>query len=479
MRGRRQSAQVTESPLPEDFNPCPITTPNKTLPGEKEIKAYKLGKRRWSYNQCALEVKHPQTGQTVEVVDCMQYGTTTLNEQEQESGVTYQVRLKNGIRVRINIFAVYDFPRETTNEVGEVSYEWPTISRKACPKHHCEGAILRTIQRFGKLGRRSGQNSSDPDGRNGNAMKDAKYMFISIDEAGSHVRVKHFRLIAGMYGNNDTGCLGTAISGPIRVLANNDVPTGAAYIPLNITADDRWEGWKDSSDFKARLPECMKLPSTHIENSRSSNESDYGYGDGLGTQLLKISQNPPLPGILRAHAAVWSQDRDQGASRMNSALQQYYNGDCATSPQDMRGPRYLTTEEEAPSLQASRMDAGLSVHSMQIPMRDENMLIMPSQEGFMGTHNGMQTQGSNQACYPSNMSDYSPELSAFVVPDMRLSPPEPHHQNMPYLTFPQYQQTIYNPFSHVQGPGFSPPGPLDGDNNWVDEELLTGDHAGL
>ena len=55
-----------------------------------------------------------------------------------------------------------------------------------------QGPILRTIQRFGKLGRRSGRNNADGN-CNENAMKDAKYMFVSIDEAGSHVKVKHFR----------------------------------------------------------------------------------------------------------------------------------------------------------------------------------------------------------------------------------------------------------------------------------------------
>lgn len=54
--------------------------------------------------------------------------------------------------------------------------------------------MLRTIQRFGKLGKRSGMNSSKGTSKgSANAMKDAKYMFISIDEAGSHVKVKHFR----------------------------------------------------------------------------------------------------------------------------------------------------------------------------------------------------------------------------------------------------------------------------------------------
>lgn len=57
-----------------------------------------------------------------------------------------------------------------------------------------QGPVLRTIQRFGKLGRRSGQNAAEANARDSdNGMKNAKYMFISLDEAGSHVKVKHFR----------------------------------------------------------------------------------------------------------------------------------------------------------------------------------------------------------------------------------------------------------------------------------------------
>lgn len=56
----------------------------------------------------------------------------------QESGVTYQVRLVNGLRVRVNVFVVYNHPREIETEDGDIEYEWPSISRKACPKDHCE-----------------------------------------------------------------------------------------------------------------------------------------------------------------------------------------------------------------------------------------------------------------------------------------------------------------------------------------------------
>ena len=62
----------------------------------------------------------------------------------QESGVTYQVRLVNGLRVRVNVFVVYNHPREVETEDGEIEYEWPSISRRACPKDHCEASLLHS-----------------------------------------------------------------------------------------------------------------------------------------------------------------------------------------------------------------------------------------------------------------------------------------------------------------------------------------------
>lgn len=126
--------------LPEDFLACPVRTEVRNLPREQEIRcglppgsgapaqhgqvptsthgmrfqfsgtgigrrglaveliqqlvsslstcmpnrrAYKLGKRRWSYNQCSLELRNPVTGVKEEVVDCMQYGATALTEKEE------------------------------------------------------------------------------------------------------------------------------------------------------------------------------------------------------------------------------------------------------------------------------------------------------------------------------------------------------------------------------------------------------------
>lgn len=60
-------------------------------------------------------------------------------------------------------------------------------------------------------------------------------MYISLDEACSHVKAKHFRLIMGVYDEAGGQLLGTACSQLIRVLANNDCPKGAASIEFVIT----------------------------------------------------------------------------------------------------------------------------------------------------------------------------------------------------------------------------------------------------
>ena len=59
-----------------------------------------------------------------------------------------------------------------------------------------------------------------------------RYMYCAIDEAGSHVGSKSFRLVVGVYSQTGEDLLGSACSQPIRVMANNDILKGAAHIPL-------------------------------------------------------------------------------------------------------------------------------------------------------------------------------------------------------------------------------------------------------
>ena len=59
-----------------------------------------------------------------------------------------------------------------------------------------------------------------------------RYMYCAIDQAGRHVGSKSIRLVVGVYSQTEKDLLGSACSQPIRVMANNDIPHGAAHIPL-------------------------------------------------------------------------------------------------------------------------------------------------------------------------------------------------------------------------------------------------------
>lgn len=59
------------------------------------------------------------------------------------------------------------------------------------------------------------------------------------------------RLIVGAYDQVGHQLLGSTCSAPIRVLANNDVPSGAAFISLQLPIRADWDGW---------LPHNMKVP---------------------------------------------------------------------------------------------------------------------------------------------------------------------------------------------------------------------------
>ena len=72
-------------------------------------------------------------------------------------------------------------------------------------------------------------------------QQDPRNIYLAIDEACTHVGAAAFRLLAGMYDISGERLLATAVSPPIRVLANNDVPTGAARIPIDVREENRGE----------------------------------------------------------------------------------------------------------------------------------------------------------------------------------------------------------------------------------------------
>jgi hypothetical protein len=168
--------------------------------------------------------------------------------------VSYELTLRNHSKILLNVYVVYSQPQLVENSPagGDAEYAWKLVTRKFC-KRGCKGPILRAIQRFGKLGKRCSEiwnsNYSKQDSSK-ESSKDHRFLFISIDEACTHVsqgdKKCRFRLLFSVEDAKTGESIGSAVSAPIRVLANNDAPNGAAFIKLQVPLEENWEGWKIS-----------------------------------------------------------------------------------------------------------------------------------------------------------------------------------------------------------------------------------------
>ena len=225
------------------------------MPSAQEIKAYKLGKKRWSYNQIEVMLMEKGGNRELHSKQAM-HGGPAVPELGDCGGISYQITLTNDEVVTLSAYLVYDTRigddmNQMVNKDG--LYDWILVNRGEC-KRGCEGPVMRAIQRFGKMGKRSGSNCNTPrspattggrlDRTNSN-MKDSRYMYLSLDEAVTHVGCRCFRLVCGAFDANGL-LIGTSVSQPIRVLANNDVPTGAAHIEMVMEVDSSWPGWESS-----------------------------------------------------------------------------------------------------------------------------------------------------------------------------------------------------------------------------------------
>ncbi len=279
-------AEVEWGPVPEH---CPVSTVAAVSSAEAaleqgervpELRAYKLGKKKCSYNQVQLTLTHPTDASQapLSLREAFGAGDSTASDSVHPglagSTLVYNVHLTNARRYHIVLHLVHAEPdAEPTGPGGEIRYHWRPIRREHCGKG-CQGPILRAIQRFGKLGRRSGPSANStaqkrgkqggnslppeqtspaanlgPDGTG--EWKTHSNLFVAIDEACTHVTVagrspRHcrFRLLACVYeGRTCNNLVSSAVSAPIRVLANNDVPGGAAFIDLKVPANLPAKHW--------------------------------------------------------------------------------------------------------------------------------------------------------------------------------------------------------------------------------------------
>ncbi|KAI3432731.1 hypothetical protein D9Q98_004272 [Chlorella vulgaris] len=309
--------------MTDDSVSCPLATslphswaehsgPGAQLPG---IRAYKLGKKRWSYNQVELVLGEVDGGtRTATVRQVVHAEGTKFHEAHQDSAVGFHVELESGVKLQAHIFLCYDKHGSrsggssgdgASTEAGSEHHAWHLVTRKDCCKG-CSGRVLRSIQRFGRQGKgcRNGDTQPAPasagDAAGSSAAaapvsskKDPRFMYLSLDEACTHVNASAFRLVAGIYNRQGSRLLATSVSPPIRVLANNDVPTGTARFKLEAHLPADWEGW---------APQAPQLtPVELLATSRPHKQAvrPRPFTTAAGTRICGTATfpNPALPAI--------------------------------------------------------------------------------------------------------------------------------------------------------------------------------------
>ncbi|CAM6095008.1 unnamed protein product [Calypogeia fissa] len=221
---------------------CPISTSSAIAIAEQpELRAYKLGKQKCSYNQVELVIKDVGTRKPTELKVSEAIETCVgpeVHEKLRESCLKFNVRFVNNNRMYLYIYVVYAAPYNTTaTDEHSIKYHWIPVTRSKCRKG-CKGPVIRGLQRFGRMPRR---NALTLDGED--SWKEPRHLYIAIDEASTHVCPRHetskFRLLIAAYDDKNQ-LLGTTVSSTIRVLANNDAPLGAASFKLHCNIKGGW-----------------------------------------------------------------------------------------------------------------------------------------------------------------------------------------------------------------------------------------------
>lgn len=205
---------------------------------ETTNRAYKLGKKKRSYNQVELTfdraspgangVNEEEDGDDDDVLNVYEATERSFSidvpKDMRDSALEYELKLYNGATVRALIYLVYAEPLGRTDDAGKgdgdaatagkanvagfasngsghlvdrVGHTWLPVTRGRCTKG-CSGPILSAIQRFGKQGRtQKGAAAKEEEkpaaateaapAADGDKWKDARNLFISIDEASNHV----------------------------------------------------------------------------------------------------------------------------------------------------------------------------------------------------------------------------------------------------------------------------------------------------
>jgi hypothetical protein len=468
---------------------CPISTTRgasfqevvQGVPSAQEIKAYKLGKKRWSYNQIEVVLMEKDGKRELHSKQAM-HGVPAVPELGDCGGISYQITLTNDEVVTLSAYLVYD--TRIGDEMNHMMnkdglYDWILVNRGEC-KRGCEGPVMRAIQRFGKMGKRSGSNCNTPKSpastggrldRTNSNMKDSRYMYLSLDEAVTHVGCRCFRLVCGAFDVNGS-LIGTSVSQPIRVLANNDVPTGAAHIEMFMEVDSSWPGWESSftpvqlfppispagGDFARKesfdsLPTPKRL-SARLRKAASSGQKRFSsmmddIEDEKSQHTIRRTQSMKKGKVedyshlrhtinLTAHAQNTTSPFAQWQSQTNN--QQCVENSLAHWLQELNHD--LQQQQQEQQLQYQQQQRG-NVHACGNLASMERFYVPTLPQNKIPAVNNLVQAGEPTTSRQSGPTD--DPVAAFVQLMMSQSPPT---DNVPILEIPHLNAQVDHPQSH-------------------------------
>ncbi|GAQ81731.1 Transcription factor E2F/dimerization partner (TDP)-like protein with Winged helix-turn-helix transcription repressor DNA-binding [Klebsormidium nitens] len=198
---------------------CPIRT-GPTSENRDEIRGYKLGKQKFSYNAITLLLQDTCGPKIIASAVEAPIGNEVVAELKQ-SCLKYNLHLASGDELCAYLFLVFA-KNVATDEPQQ--YAWQVVTRENCLRG-CEGPMLMGIRRYGRTTRGILEERHD-------RAKDPSKLYVAIDEACAHLDHKspRFRLVLGLYSEKQE--VATAVSGVIRIVANNDAPRGSASFDL-------------------------------------------------------------------------------------------------------------------------------------------------------------------------------------------------------------------------------------------------------
>jgi len=146
------------------------------------------------------------------------------------------------------------------------SYSWRCVSRAHCGKG-CDpfSPLLSAPLRL----------AAASAGSAGRPAKDGRRLYVAIDEPSHHVATSQadaprFRLLVACWalgrGRSAGALLSSAVSRPIRVVANNDAPGGAASFCVSLAMPADWDG------LQPLVPAPLQAPASERELKRTCRE---------------------------------------------------------------------------------------------------------------------------------------------------------------------------------------------------------------